>query len=120
MRQFESGATRDTNEGKIDFEGFLSPIVLRRYGEYMNKHRVQADGNIRTSGNWQKHFGENHYDVCIKSAWRHFVDWWSEHRGLGSQDGLEEAVCALMFNAMAYLDKLLKDKRKGATDAQED
>ena len=43
-RQFSTGATRDTDEGKYDYEGFFSPLVLERYGEYMNKHRQQSAG----------------------------------------------------------------------------
>jgi len=38
IRKFDTGATRDTNEGKYDYEGILSPTVIKRYAEYMNKH----------------------------------------------------------------------------------
>lgn len=112
IRQFEGGATRDTSEGKPDYEGFLSPLVIIRYGEYMNKHRKQSDGSLRDSDNWQNHFGEDHFAVCMKSVHRHFMDMWCEHRGIPSKDGLEEALMALLFNVMAYADKLLKDKIK--------
>lgn len=107
MREFNTGATRDTDEGKYDYEGFLSPLVLKRYGEYMNKHRKQADGKLRDSDNWQKGIPKEAY---MKSGWRHFVDWWQEHRGIVSKDGVEEAICALCFNAMGYLHELLKEK----------
>lgn len=110
MREFKTGATRDTDVGKNDYEGFLSPLVIKRFGEYMNKHRKQADGKLRDSDNWQKHFGEKHYDVCIKSLWRHFMDLWMEHRGFSSREGIEDALMAILFNTMAYTDKLLKDK----------
>lgn len=112
MRNFESGATRDNDTGKLDYEGFLSPLVLKRYAEYLNKHRTQSDGKLRDSDNWQGLFGEKHFDVCMKSALRHFVDWWMEHReGSGSETGIEEAICAVMFNAQAYLFKILKDNK---------
>jgi hypothetical protein len=39
MRQFISGATRDSEEGKFDYEGFYSPLVIKRFSQYMNKHR---------------------------------------------------------------------------------
>ena len=74
MRVFDTGATRDADIGKNDYEGFLSPLVIQRYGKYMNKHRKQVDGKLRDSDNWQKGFGENHYAVCMKSLWRHFMD----------------------------------------------
>ena len=54
MRKFKTGATRDNEDTKIDFEGFYHPLVVERFGEYMHKHRVQADGELRDSDNWQK------------------------------------------------------------------
>lgn len=112
IRKFNGGATRDTDTGKLDYEGFLSPLVLKRYAQYLNKHRVQSDGNLRDSDNWQSLFGEKHFDICIKSAFRHFVDWWIEHRKCGeSENGIEDAICAVIFNAQAYLLKILRDKR---------
>jgi len=102
MRRFKSGATRDNNEGKFDFEGFLSPLVLEAYAKYMHKNRLQADGKLRASDNWQKGFGDNHLDVCIKSLWRHFLDLWKEHRGYKSRDGIDDAIGGILFNIMAY------------------
>jgi len=107
MRRFSGGATRDLDDDKLDFEGFFSPLVLQRYAEYMHKHRNTAAGR-RDSDNWQAGMGLN---VWIKSGWRHFFDWWSEHRGWGSREGIEEAICGLMFNAMGYLHELLKAKK---------
>ena len=110
VRQFNTGATRDSEVGKNDYEGFLSPLVIEEFGNYMNKHRIQSDGTLRDSDNWQKGFGDKHYDVCIKSTWRHFLDFWAIHRGykrFDSKDGHEitisEVICAIMFNVMAYL-----------------
>lgn len=108
IRKFETGATRDTDVGKPDYEGFLSPIVIKRFGEYMSKHRVQSDGSLRNSDNWQKGIPKDQY---IKSLFRHFEDMWLEHRGFKSQDGLEEAICAIMFNTMGYLHETLKERK---------
>lgn len=105
MRQFETGATRDVDDTKYDFEGFVSPAVLERFGEYMHKHRFQADGKVRASDNWQKGMPIDSY---MKSGWRHFFDWWKEHRGIKSREGLEDALCALMFNVQGYLHETLK------------
>ena len=106
MRTFNSVATRDSDNNKNDFEGFLSPQVIECFGNYMTKHRKQADGNIRDSDNWQKGIPK---DAYIKSAFRHLLDWWKEHRGIKSKDGLIEALCALMFNVMGYLHETLKE-----------
>ena len=108
IRTFESGATRDTDEGKYDYEGFLSPLVLERYAEYMHKHRVQADGKLREADNWQKGIPK---DAYMKSAFRHFMDWWKEHRGLKSREGIEDALMALLFNVMGYAHAILKEKK---------
>lgn len=107
MRVFKTGATRDTEQNKLDFEGFISPIVLERYAQYMNKHRIQADGKKRESDNWQKGMPK---DAYMKSGWRHFHDWWLEHRGYKSRDGLEDALMGLLFNVMGYALEVLKEK----------
>ena len=67
IRTFNTGATRDSDEGKLDFEGFLSPLVIERYAEYLNAHRVQSDGKLRDSDNWQNGMG---LSVYMKSLWR--------------------------------------------------
>ena len=112
-RTFETGATRDTDRGKPDYEGYLSPLVIERFGQYMLKHQVQSDGTMRPGDNWQKGIP---LDAYMKSAWRHFMDLWMLHRQghklslAEHRDKLEEALCALMFNAMGYLHETLKGK----------
>ena len=106
VRTFVTGATRDTENGKIDYEGFLSPLALRRYAQYLHKHRVQSDGKLRDSDNWQKGIPR---EVYMKSAWRHFMAWWLAHRGGGNP---EEALCALLFNTQGYLHEILRAQRK--------
>jgi hypothetical protein len=112
MRTFESGATRNDDVEKLDYDGFLSPLVLTRYAKYLHKHRLQADGKLRDSDNWQKMFGEKHFDVCIKSMWRHFMDVWGQHRGIEGEQDLTDSLCALLFNTMAYLYKIERDKQE--------
>ncbi len=107
MREFDTGATRDTDENKLDFDGFLSPLVLHRYAEYLNKHRTQADGKLRDSDNWQKGIP---LAVYMKSAFRHFFYWWAYHRktNIVIKEDIEESLCGLLFNAMGYLHEHLK------------
>ena len=106
MRTFDTGATRDNEDNKLDFEGFLAPECIIRFAEYMDKHRIQADGEIRDSDNWQKGIPKEAY---MKSGWRHFMDWWLEHRGHKSREGLENALCGVIFNAMGYLYEVLNE-----------
>jgi len=116
IRTFDSGATRDTDIGKWDYEGFLSPLVLKRYAEYMHKCRIQSDGKLRESDNWQKGIPVKQY---MKSKWRHFMDTWCFYRR--SMDFyevadygelLEESLCAELFNSMGFLHEVLKNKTK--------
>ncbi len=108
MRTFGSGATRHTDVDKLDYEGFLSPLVIERYAQYLHKHRTQADGKLRDSDNWQKGIPR---DTYMKSAWRHLMAWWRKHRGHETQEKIEDDICAVMFNTMGYLHELLKDER---------
>lgn len=109
MRNFDTGATRDVDTNKFDYEGFLHPSVLERYAEYMHKNRVQADGKIRDSDNWQKGMPKESY---MKSMWRHFLDVWKAHRGLPTKDSLEDALAALMFNVMGYLYETIRQRER--------
>lgn len=105
MRNFPTGATRDSDDGKLDYEGFLNPRVIRRYAEYMHEHRRMPDGSVRASDNWQRGIPIGQY---MKSLWRHFHDVWSTYREGGLPD--EEALCAVMFNTMGMLLETMKAK----------
>lgn len=109
IRTFESGATRNANEHKLRYEGFLSPNVLKRFAEYMHLHRKQADGKMRDPDNWQKGIPR---DAYTDSLVRHVMDLWLHQRGYGDQatEDIETALCAIMFNSMGYLFEVLKDK----------
>lgn len=110
IRKFDTGATRDTDEGKLDYEGFLCPLVIERYAEYLHRHRVQADGGLRDSDNWQHGIPRT---VYMKSMWRHFKDVWTLHRGYRIKGMfIQEALCALLFNVMGYLHEELKAQKK--------
>ena len=105
MRSFDTGATRDTDSGKLQYEGFLSPLVLRRYAEFMHKHRKQRDGQLRAADNWQKGIP---LEVYMDSAWRHLMDCWGwQRKWWNPKEGIEEALCALLFNIMGMLHVIL-------------
>ena len=106
IRKFETGATRDTSVDKLDYEGFLSPLVLKRYAEYLNKHRVQSDGKLRDSDNWQKGIP---IKVYMKSKLRHLMDTWLVYRGYSDKD-IEVSLCAEIFNTMGMLHELLRQE----------
>jgi hypothetical protein len=106
VRTFETGANRDVDDDKLDYEGFLSPAVLHRFAEYMHTHRTLRDGTLRASDNWQKGIPR---DAYMQSAWRHFMDWWSSHREGDGEYPDVEAMCALMFNVMGYMHEVLRE-----------
>jgi hypothetical protein len=115
IRRFPSGATRDTDADKLDYEGFSHPLIERRFAEYMHKHRRQPDGALRDSDNWQRGIP---LDTYMKSGFRHFMDWWAVHRGCKQEADAEDALCALRFNAMGYLLELLVAHGKNAKPEQ--
>lgn len=107
LQAFESGATRSADVGKPDYEGFIAPVVLAAYGEYMHEHRTQRDGSVRASDNWQSGIPVNNY---IKSLVRHVIELWLFHRtGIapmnkdsGKPFTKHELCSAIMFNIMGY------------------
>lgn len=116
IRQFDTGATRDVNVDKLNYEGFFSPLVLQRYAQYLHKHRVQSDGNLRDADNWQKGIPIKTY---MEGKLRHTMATWLIHRGYkaldekGNKIDLEESLCAEIFNAMGHLFEILKEKSCG-------
>lgn len=113
IRQFDTGATRDTIEGKLSYVKALSPTVLRRYVEYLDKHRVQPDGNLRDFDNWKQGIDK---DVYFDSLGRHFLAAWLLHDGYPASDNhgpvtLEDALCGVIFNSMGWLFEILKERK---------
>lgn len=106
-RTFSTGATRDTDENKLDMDGFFSPLVMRRFAEHMHSARKLPDGSMRASDNWQLGLSQ---EVYMKSLFRHFFSVWEIHRGWGVED-IEAELCALLFNASGMLHEILKAKR---------
>jgi hypothetical protein len=115
IRKFKTGATRDTTVGKLEPWGFLSPLALHRYSEYMDKHRYQADGTVRSSDNWKRGFP---IDVYCHSLLRHVFDFWLIMTGFKPRFDKEvtdpvEVACAIMFNVQGFLHEALS---KGLDD----
>jgi hypothetical protein len=113
---FATGATRSTDAGKVDFEGHFNPEVLAIFGDYMNRHKVQRDGRLRASDNWQEGIPVFRY---VKSLIRHTFEFWRMWRGTtvtnpdsGSYFTFRDVLCAMMFNTMGIIYELA---RKGGT-----
>jgi len=114
-RQFPTGATRDTDNEKFDYEAFLSPLVLYRYGQFMHSKRKMPDGTTRSGDNWQKGIPLPEY---IKSLYRHMVNLHLHIDGYGdlATEDIQTTFCAIMFNAMGGLFETMKGERKTYAD----
>lgn len=106
MRVFETGASRDTEEGKIDFD-CLSPIALEYFSQYMHGKRKMPDGTMRNADNWQFGIPKNSY---MKSLLRHVFLFWKWHRGSTIKENAKDELCAIIFNAQGYLHTMLVEE----------
>jgi hypothetical protein len=104
IRTFETGAKRDTADGKVDYD-FISPEVLRALAVFGDFHSRMADGSTRAADDWQKGIP---LDVYMKSGTRHFFNWWLAHRECQTPEGRVWAILGLLFNAQAYLHEFMK------------
>ena len=114
VRTFDSGATRDTEQGKLNYLKALSPLVLQRYVSYLDEHRLQSDGTYRDWDNWKRGINKQAYR---ESRLRHEMASWLLHEGYSVYDNhglvdIEDALCGIIFNAMGDLFEILKEKEK--------
>lgn len=114
MLGFASGATRNRKENELQYEGFVSPLALQMFAEYMHEHRHTADGSVRDSDNWQKGIPDESYR---DSLLRHVMDLWLIYRGWDEQareDGdLRKALAGAYFNVQGLMHNLaLRDLEK--------
>lgn len=120
VRHFPTGATRDADVGKFDYEAFLSPAALEAFAAFMHRHRQQSDGSLRDGDNWQKGIPIEQY---MKSLARHVVDLWNLHRGRRSAQvqrdfpaEWEDAriridlACAIWFNVQGVIFETMKEQ----------
>ena len=117
---FPGGATRDTNEGKLDFRGCNSSIVELRFAQYMKKHCKQEDGSLRGSDNWKAGIPVSSY---FESLARHYHDLWLIMEGYGSQSresDIFEVLCAIRFNVNGLLYEHLRAVEALKPDSADD
>ena len=111
-RVFEGGASRNSDDGKLDYDGFLSHEVLESYALYMQQMRYLEDGSKRDSDNWKLGIPKDQY---MKSIWRHFMDVWQSQHNKPQESGVSydkvRQLNALLFNVMGLLYEELKDKK---------
>lgn len=115
--KYDTGATRESDNEKLDIEGFLSPLVIEAYSQYMHFNRKLPDGTMRSGSDWQNGIPFNR---LMRSMWRHFKDCWMEHRLWATKEGRVFALCGLLFNTVAYLHQVLYNDPYALQKALED
>ena len=112
VRQFDTGANRDVEDGKFDYAGFFDPAVLHAFSAYMHACRELPDGSLRSGGNWKNGIPLDSY---VSSLLRHVMDLWMLHEGHtvtrpenGAEVTLGDALGGIMFNTQGYWSETLK------------
>lgn len=113
LRQFKTGATRNNADNKLDYEGFINPIVEWAFAQYMHKHRLLEDGTMRASDNWQLGIPQQE---LMKSAHRHWQDLRLIQRDYtvgenGKVVSKLDALLGLKFNVDAMIFDELKNNK---------
>ena len=115
IRKFNTGATRNVDNNKYDYEGFNSAFVEHRFAEYMHSPRKQKDGTVRDSDNWKKGIPK---EVYLKSLTRHNQDLKLLFRGgkpldpdTGEVCDIQDLLCAIRFNSSGFLHEILKEDK---------
>jgi hypothetical protein len=78
IRQFSSGALRDSGEGKLNYYGFRHPVLEQSFAKYMHEHRKMIDGTLRDANNWWKGWDK---EISLQSLVRHLEDLQAIHAG---------------------------------------
>ena len=113
VRQFDTGANRDAEDGKYDYAGFFDPAVLHAFSGYMHACRELPDGSMRSGGNWKNGIP---FDSYMASMLRHVMDLWLIHEGheavrpeTGEEVTLDDALGGILFNVQGYWSEMLKN-----------
>lgn len=111
VRVFDTGATRSPNTGKLEYSRFFDSRVIKRWAEYMHRHRTQSNGAVRDPDNWKAGIPIASY---CESLHRHYQDVWLWSQGYEAEmtENIEETLTAILFNSHGLLFELLKIKDK--------
>lgn len=111
VRDFGTGATRSIDTHKPDYHGYDSPLVAQRYAQYMLKHQ-QTPAGRRESYNWQLGMPRESYIIGGTRHWQDVRLMWDGFAPDHDEPGydMEEALCAMIFNAKGLLFELLLER----------
>lgn len=92
---FASGMTRDTSEGKTDYELIFNGPMVTRWAEHLTKGAVKYPDPEVGKANWMRAEGLAEKVRFRKSAVRHFMQWLR-----GDRD--EDHAAAIFFNINGF------------------
>lgn len=95
ITKFESGAIRDTQEGKLDFIETLSFTALNRYIGYMTGKKIKYG-----AGNFKKGIPIESYE---KSLMRHVDKYMRNKYENGNDEKNEDHLSAMIFNIFGII-----------------
>jgi hypothetical protein len=95
ITKFETGAIRDTQEGKLDFIETLSFTALNRYITYMTGKKIKYG-----AGNFKKGIPIESYE---KSLMRHIDKYMRNKYEYGNDEKNEDHLSAMVFNIFGIL-----------------
>ena len=102
--EFDTGAVRDTQEGKPNFYECISPLAMWRYGLYMDK----ASSKYGTD-NWTKGIPIESYMMSLE---RHLLKLKAELKyGIEMEPGVDH-LAAVIFNAQGLMHEQEMQKSK--------
>ena len=104
-RVFESGASRNSDKGKLQKDLFLDAKVIHEYCKFMHKNRKTDSGTIREGDNWKKGIP---VPALMASMVRHVEDVKLHHQGY--HDSTEETYLDSIFGAIFNLMGLAHDE----------
>jgi hypothetical protein len=95
--KFDTGAVRDSQEGKPDFVETTSFTALLRYAEYMT-----PKGQKYGRGNWRKGIPIENYEMSLM---RHVNKYFRNKYEGGNDEPEEDHLSAMVFNIFGIMHK---------------
>lgn len=110
MRKFETGATRNSDEGRYNPARSIGWRAMAAYANWVEKHATLPDGSKRPTDNWKKGFP---LDAIEVSLGRHAMEFLAAVER-GDYEAADESAMGIWFNCQAYV-----FEREKAKEAEE-
>lgn len=105
MRKFNTGAIRDSEEGKEDYIETISWTAFKRYAEYMTSKKEKYG-----PGNFKKGIDEDSYE---RSLVRHLTKYLINKHEKGQLEPNEDHLSAMVFNIFGIMHEQQNGKTEG-------